>query len=120
MNKETSYPAFPLYQPNVRKAKRAMEHEFNSLTLKTAEIEALFCKYWNEDFGHFDYDHLYKMHLDIYIKRVDEIMKRSKPKHIVLNQHYFKEMYEVEPKMIKPCSLCFAFREFLRYKFWWV
>ena len=114
------YPAYPLYRADNRKMKRAMTHEFNRLTLKTAEVEALFgsAVFW--DAPNMTYDDFYKTYLGLYIEKLDYINRKLKPKYITLNPEYFKQMYAPEEDMITPVPWVSHVSEIVRQWLWHV
>lgn len=115
------YPVFPLLRGDNRKEKRAMMNEFKRYSLKTAEIEQgfadfLFDKFW----GTLTYDQIFKTYMGEYIERCKYIQDKLHPKYIVMNPEYFKEVYGVEYKMIKPSSVLHDINELIRQRLWFM
>lgn len=116
--KQTHFAAFPLFQVVKRSQRRAMEQEYKRLSLKTAEIEVLFAKDVHDPI--MPYQMAYKIRLAQYIKKCEFIQQAFSPKYIVMNPNYFKEMYGIENKMVKPRSLFNDINELIRQRLWFM
>jgi len=113
------FMAFPLFQPKNRKELRMIKHEYERLSLKLAEIEAAFCREVLNEVTR-PYSLSYKIWLDQYIKKCEEIHKKLRPKYIVLNPSYFQEVYSTEPRQIDGSGFSLAITDLVRSKLWFM
>ncbi len=111
------YPVFPLLRGSNRKEKRRMMVEFKRFALKTAVIEELFAEWINnKPWRNLTYDDLYKTYLGLYIDTCENIQNNLKPKYIVMNPQYFKEMYSTEFKFNESGEMAHFLHEWIRQR----
>ena len=112
---QLNYPAFPRLRGDNRKEKRAMIKEFDRLTIKTGRVEAIFADRVFKD-TYWDYEELYLAHLEVYIKT----LKSMRPKFIVMNSNYFKDMYKSDIVEYTGGSFIHNLHELIRMVFGYV
>lgn len=86
------HPVLYAIEPKNRAEKRRCEADYQRVNKRFAELEELFYETLFSELP-FSYEVIYTEFLDRFLNQVKFINEIIKPKYVVVNEHYFSDMF---------------------------